>query len=344
MNKYQERVLTAVIVAVALVLLFPPYHQVGPNGYVSNAGYSWIFQPPPDWPRATVDIPMLLTQWFAVFVVGGLAYVLAARLPQPSATQSGTTTGAQPTSSPFPWLIAPFVALFVLMVASYWYYSSRMIAPSATPRGVAGAAPSVEPQQPAQVLTAPSPTLRGENPIEPNEVAPEAVDAGPSTAESKVPAEDPCPQTLPADTLLSCVREAVERGQVVSTSGTVFARAIKADNSDPGFEQLTPFLHSEMQEISSSFGWSWDEGYLRLYLRPTKSAGRSYKVVELAVSKDGCDSAGNFKSDAVLSYYAIVLNREGRTDQPTSFIAAPFPPPTDPTSTSCGDIVGMWGP
>lgn len=82
MNEDQRRLVLVIIVIVAFMLVLPPYHQVLDNGRVLNAGYSWIIQPPPISPGssiriATVNIPMLLTQWLGVLIIGGLAYLRA---------------------------------------------------------------------------------------------------------------------------------------------------------------------------------------------------------------------------------------------------------------------------
>jgi hypothetical protein len=74
-NTNQKRILIAVIVLVAGMLLHPPFQRVTSNGAISNMGYGWIFEPPGG--NATVNVSILLIQWVGVFVVGGLGFFLA---------------------------------------------------------------------------------------------------------------------------------------------------------------------------------------------------------------------------------------------------------------------------
>lgn len=75
MNTNQKRILIAVIVLVAGMLLYPPFQRVTSNGATSNMGYGWIFEPPGG--NATVNVSILLIQWIGVLVVGGLGFFLA---------------------------------------------------------------------------------------------------------------------------------------------------------------------------------------------------------------------------------------------------------------------------
>lgn len=79
MNEEQKKVLIAVVAAIGLMLLYPPFHARLPNGVTKNLGYSWIFEPPMGgaWGSAgTVDVAMLFTQWVGVLIVGAIAFFL----------------------------------------------------------------------------------------------------------------------------------------------------------------------------------------------------------------------------------------------------------------------------
>jgi len=77
MNQKQRNVLVAVLLAVVLMAAYPPFHFHGQNGVVVNLGYAWLIDPP-RWGNAaaTVDITMLLTQWFGVAIVGAIGLLL----------------------------------------------------------------------------------------------------------------------------------------------------------------------------------------------------------------------------------------------------------------------------
>ena len=78
MHKKQKRVLIAITVVILGMLLYPPFHWRGGGGEVASAGYSWIFDPPPSMSGllATVDIGLLVTQWFAVLIAGGIIWFM----------------------------------------------------------------------------------------------------------------------------------------------------------------------------------------------------------------------------------------------------------------------------
>ena len=87
MNKKQKAILIAAMVAVVVILIFPPFNAVLPNGAVQNLGYGLIFDPPQlglpadrygpnrDVP-GTVAIGLLMTQWLGVLIVGAIAFFL----------------------------------------------------------------------------------------------------------------------------------------------------------------------------------------------------------------------------------------------------------------------------
>jgi hypothetical protein len=78
MNKKQRAVLIAITVVIVGMLLYPPFHWRGPKGQVGSAGYSWIFDPPPDGLGilATVDLGLLVIQWLGVLIVGGITWII----------------------------------------------------------------------------------------------------------------------------------------------------------------------------------------------------------------------------------------------------------------------------
>lgn len=76
MNNQQRKILIYVGVAIAVLLLYPPYLYQGGNGATSGAGYSFLFDPPF---RAVVDVKTLLMEWLAVCLVGGIALALTRR-------------------------------------------------------------------------------------------------------------------------------------------------------------------------------------------------------------------------------------------------------------------------
>ena len=79
MSTSQRVILLVVAIIIATMLLYPPFTFDMPNGTTMNMGYSWIFEPPVvgSSTSAFVNIPMLLAQWAAVLVVGGIVYLLA---------------------------------------------------------------------------------------------------------------------------------------------------------------------------------------------------------------------------------------------------------------------------
>lgn len=82
MTELQRKILISCAIAVALMIFFPPFHLLYPNGMEVNLGYGFIFNPPKwgndsDAPEGGVNILLLLTQWFAVILIGAIAYLLA---------------------------------------------------------------------------------------------------------------------------------------------------------------------------------------------------------------------------------------------------------------------------
>ena len=89
MNQNQKRIVVAVIVIIAGMLAYPPFHVVANNGTVFNMGYGWIVDPPKrGYITATVNVAMLLIQWVGILIVGGLAFFLAKSAQQESGAPS----------------------------------------------------------------------------------------------------------------------------------------------------------------------------------------------------------------------------------------------------------------
>jgi len=78
MNDNQKVVLVVVVVAIAAMLLFPPFHFRGMNGVTINLGYSFLFSPPTIYSGTlgAVDIGMLVTQWLGVLILGGIVFYM----------------------------------------------------------------------------------------------------------------------------------------------------------------------------------------------------------------------------------------------------------------------------
>jgi hypothetical protein len=77
MNRRQKSVLLAAIIVIALMLLFPPFQFRASNGAIANLGYGFLFDPPiTAYASGSVNQAMLITQWLAVLLAGGLGYLI----------------------------------------------------------------------------------------------------------------------------------------------------------------------------------------------------------------------------------------------------------------------------
>ena len=74
MNKKQRYLLIAVAIAIAATFSCAPYHLIA-QGYVIDMGYRWVWI---NYDRVTIDIPLLLVEWVAICLTGGIAYALFA--------------------------------------------------------------------------------------------------------------------------------------------------------------------------------------------------------------------------------------------------------------------------
>jgi hypothetical protein len=80
MNRLQRLVVVSAAVAIALMLVYPPYTHTRRG----NMGYSWIFSPPEvsSGIFATVDAVVLVTQWFGVLLISAMGYWLSKDVAQ----------------------------------------------------------------------------------------------------------------------------------------------------------------------------------------------------------------------------------------------------------------------
>lgn len=78
MNEKQKTVLIVVASVVLAMLVYPPFHIIWTGGRVIGRGYGWIFNLPSlgNDVYGTVDTSLLLMQWIAVLIAGGIAYFL----------------------------------------------------------------------------------------------------------------------------------------------------------------------------------------------------------------------------------------------------------------------------
>lgn len=75
-NKRQKIILLTMAVCIFLMLIFPPFHSEW-NGKIANKGYNFIFSPPKQgYISSTVNIGLLVVQWIAVLLLGGLYLIV----------------------------------------------------------------------------------------------------------------------------------------------------------------------------------------------------------------------------------------------------------------------------
>lgn len=138
MSQNQKRILMAVLAIVAAMLVFPPFQVINSNGMAFNMGYGWIFDSPKRGSiTANVNIPMLLTQWVGVLIVGGIAFFLAMGSPM-KPQDSGSNVQNPGPSGVGGWLAFLVIALMIL-------------APLFSISGVQGMLMSVEAKYPALI-------------------------------------------------------------------------------------------------------------------------------------------------------------------------------------------------
>lgn len=77
-NAVQRWVLIIALIVVVLAILFPPFYMPMPENLVSNMGFAFILLPPGnEYYRGLVNVPLLLTEFFAVLIVAAIAWRLA---------------------------------------------------------------------------------------------------------------------------------------------------------------------------------------------------------------------------------------------------------------------------
>lgn len=77
MNKTQRLILIGALVAIVVTLLFPPFQVHYAQGRIAGAGYGFIFFAREyNGVSGTVDVALLLAEWFAIGIVCALLWVL----------------------------------------------------------------------------------------------------------------------------------------------------------------------------------------------------------------------------------------------------------------------------
>ncbi|MBI4190757.1 MAG: hypothetical protein HY525_09490 [Betaproteobacteria bacterium] len=74
MNENQKKVVIGAVIVIVAMLLYPPFLIRGAGGATRNLGYSFLFDIPNG--NGSVDIAMLLVQWFAVAIVAAALWWL----------------------------------------------------------------------------------------------------------------------------------------------------------------------------------------------------------------------------------------------------------------------------
>ena len=74
MNTRQRRILIAVAIVIAGMMLYPPFYYPRDGNNAVRHGYDWLLGD--GWGRVEVDL--LLVQFLAVGVTGVIAYILSA--------------------------------------------------------------------------------------------------------------------------------------------------------------------------------------------------------------------------------------------------------------------------
>jgi len=74
MNKKQKAVLIVVAVVILIMLLYPPYIHIDDGKIIGRHHYDWIFE---RWAGGyIVNIPLLLTQWLGLLIIGAIAFFI----------------------------------------------------------------------------------------------------------------------------------------------------------------------------------------------------------------------------------------------------------------------------
>jgi hypothetical protein len=75
MNRVQMTILLVMAAVLILMLLWSPFHYVGPHGIVQGRGFSYILSPPDE--RDSVDTTLLAIELGVCLIVGTLLYSTA---------------------------------------------------------------------------------------------------------------------------------------------------------------------------------------------------------------------------------------------------------------------------
>lgn len=87
MNSKQKLILFAFILITIGMMLYPPFHIVF-KGTERNMGYGFLFDPPKkSFLTASVNVPVLLVQWFASILVGAAGWFLTKNDENPTLTE-----------------------------------------------------------------------------------------------------------------------------------------------------------------------------------------------------------------------------------------------------------------
>ena len=71
MSRAQKSILVITAFVLVVILLYPPFHKVGPYGIVRRDNFSFLFTQED---LGTVDVILLATELSVCIVVGGLIY------------------------------------------------------------------------------------------------------------------------------------------------------------------------------------------------------------------------------------------------------------------------------
>ncbi len=150
MNANRRALVIVVIVVLVAAFAYPPFQYGGSSGRAFNAGYGWIFDPPVHGRAASVNIPMLIAEWVAVLLIGGLVWMVLGDTPKSSETGSAGKTTPEASLAQTRWFglamrlprlpssrvmtaigkAALLAALFVL-----WFFAAVMSAQALRPWG-----------------------------------------------------------------------------------------------------------------------------------------------------------------------------------------------------------------
>jgi hypothetical protein len=80
MNKVQRAIIVIVVIVMAAMLIYPPFHAQWKNGGIVYMGYHYIFTDNPFFKgplKPEVTLSRLFLQWIVVLIVGIIACYMA---------------------------------------------------------------------------------------------------------------------------------------------------------------------------------------------------------------------------------------------------------------------------